>query len=234
MEYDLPQQVLGAILVVTPDVFGKRRDTKFVLPVANVILEYGYLAARLGRSRVAICQFGDVALPSDLEGLTNIKGGPYQMGGTSSLPERAKNQLLGWLKTLPRLAEQISPIKQVHGYSGRWHVKTVFTRWRGRPVREKYKEEVTFDGLTVLSIEADGGRGSGMQMGMLSVSLAGFSASFQVGNEISDVILDDKKGTLKITVRVQQRHLVRRPEGKPPDDLGKIGFGGRKVRRLLR
>jgi hypothetical protein len=218
-EQDLPQQLIGAILVATPDVFGKRKGTELASPVTNVILEYGYLAARLGRSRVAICEFGDVALPSDLDGLTKIKGGLYDKRGQSPLPKHAKNQLRGWLETLPQLAEEISPIRQVHGYSAKWHVHTTFKRWRGRPVGDK--EEVTFDGKAFLSIEADGSRGSGMQIGKLYVDLAGFAATFQVGNEISDVIFDNEKGNLEITVEVKQRRLMRRVEGTPPDDLGK-------------
>jgi hypothetical protein len=61
-----------------------------------------------------------------------------------------------------------------------------------------------------------------MQIGVVSVGLTGFSASYQVAIEISDVnFLDGKKGTFEITVKVRQRHLVGTPEGNPPDDLGK-------------
>jgi predicted nucleotide-binding protein len=60
----LPSSVDGAVLVATPDVVcerrgepffapvAERRGEPFSAPVANVIFEYGYLAARLTRLRV--------------------------------------------------------------------------------------------------------------------------------------------------------------------------------------
>src|SRR5580765_5256845 len=92
-ERSLPQDVIGAILVATPDIFGQRTDASFASPVANVMVEYGLLAARLGRSRVAICEFGEVTLPSDLEGLTTVRGGMYEKDGGVSLPQPAAEQM---------------------------------------------------------------------------------------------------------------------------------------------
>src|SRR5882762_5683637 len=51
----LPFDYQGAVLLLTPDVLCRRRRGKpFKSAVDNVIFEYGYLAARLTRSRVAI------------------------------------------------------------------------------------------------------------------------------------------------------------------------------------
>jgi hypothetical protein len=135
----------------------------------------------------------------------------------AEIPSTARHEIRSD-ERLPHLAEQISPIRQVHGYSGKWKVKSSFTRWRGRPVREN--EEVTFDGLAFLSIEVDGGRGSGMQMGVLSVNLTGFEATFKVANEIEGALVN-KEGTMEVRVIVRHRYLVRPPKGEPPADLGK-------------
>jgi hypothetical protein len=218
-ERSLPQEVIGAILVATPDIFGQRTDARFASPVANVILEYGLLAARLGRSRVAICEFGDVTLPSDLEGLATVRGGIYEKDGRLALPQPASEQLQRWLQGLPHVAEQIPPIRQLHGYSGRWKVKSVFRRWRGRDLNDA--EEVTFDGSTSMFIGVDGERGWGMQMGVLSVSFTGgYEASFRVSNEIVNVVLSPE-GSLELTINVRHRYLIGKPKGTPPDDLGK-------------
>jgi hypothetical protein len=217
-ERNIPQELIGAILVATPDVFGERTNTRFATPVTNVILEYGLLAARLGRSRVAICEFGDVTLPSDLQGLTNVRGGRYEKDGGASLPEPAADQIQRWLRNLPHLAEQMPPIRQLHGYSGKWKVKSRFSRWRGRDLDEA--EEVTFDGLTSIFVGVDGERGWGMQMGVLSVSLRGYAATFRVSNEIARVVLSPE-GALDLTLKVCHRYLAQVPEGMPPEDLGK-------------
>jgi hypothetical protein len=217
-ERSLPLEVIGAILVATPDVFGERADARFASPVTNVILEYGLLAARLGRSRVAICEFGEIALPSDLHGMTTIRGGTYKKDGGVSLPKAAADQIQRWLQSLPHLAEQIPPIRQLHGYSGRWNVKSRFSRWRGRDLNEA--EEVTFDGSTSIFIGVDGERGWGMQMGVLSVSLTGYAATFKVANEIVKAVLNPE-GALELTLNVRHRYLAQKPEGTPPDNLGK-------------
>jgi hypothetical protein len=149
----LPNSVVGAVFLVTPDVFGKRGMANFDAPVANVVLEYGYLAARFGRFRVAVCEFDGATEPSDLKGVTVVKCGAYEGGRSQPLPEEAETQLLDWLTRLPYLADGIPLVRQVHGYSGQWTVKSVFSRWRGRTV--KPGEEVVFNGTTVLWFGSD-------------------------------------------------------------------------------
>jgi hypothetical protein len=216
----IPNEVIGAVLIATPDVFGKRGAANFDEPVANVVLEYGYLAARLGRSRVAICEFDDVAIPSDLQGLTNVRAGKYEKDRQSFLGEGAQVQLNRWLQSLPHLAEEIPPIRQLHGYSGKWNVKSYFSRWRGRPVNNEKKEEVTFNGTTFLFVDVDGKRVSGMLTGILTARLdGGYREDRKIFNEIVDGSLD-KNGILTISLKVHHRNLIRPVEGMPPDDLG--------------
>jgi predicted nucleotide-binding protein len=45
----LPTEVDGAVLLATPDVFCERGEISFDAPVANVVFEYGYLAALFTR-----------------------------------------------------------------------------------------------------------------------------------------------------------------------------------------
>ena len=217
-EENLPNEIIGAILFATPDIFGKRGDTSFDAPVPNIVLEYGYLAARIGRSRVAIFVFDDVNLPSDLAGLTNIKAGKYEKGRQLFLQEGVKTQLLGWLKSLPYIAEEIPLIRQLHGYTGKWKVKSFFSRWRGRPIDTK--ETVAFNGSTFLIVGVDGKRVSGLQMGVLSVRLVGgYKESRKIFNEIVNGSIDNH-GKLKIDIEVRHRDSMKPPEGTPPKDLG--------------
>ena len=62
----LPNDIAGAVLLATPDVECSRKEQRFSAPVANIVFEYGYLSARLGRRRVCIVRFDEVELPSDL------------------------------------------------------------------------------------------------------------------------------------------------------------------------
>jgi len=213
-EKNVVQQVSGAILLATPDVFGTRADLSFSSPVANVILEYGYLAARLGRERVAICEFDDVSLPTDLAGLKNVKAGKYARS-QPSLPENTETELLGWFRTLPPLANEIPPLRQLHGYSGKWMVHSDFTLWAGKPVK---RNEVVFNGFAVLCLEATGTRGFGMQQGILSVDLAGYQDSFDVCNEVVHALIHEVDGEVTLTLEVRVLYRERRgaPEGTPP------------------
>jgi hypothetical protein len=57
-------------------------------------------------------------------------------------------------------------------------------------------------------------------MGVLSVSLPGYAATFRVSNEIVNIVLNPE-GALELTLNVRHRYLVQMPEGTPPHDLGK-------------
>jgi predicted nucleotide-binding protein len=62
-----------AIVLLTPDDIGRVRDgEEFPRARQNVIWEWGYLVAKLGRNRVACLRKGDVELPSDLHGIVRI------------------------------------------------------------------------------------------------------------------------------------------------------------------
>jgi len=121
-------------------------------------------------------------------------------------------------ETLSLPAEGFPHARQVHGYSGRWKVKSVFKRWRGRDI--KAGESVVFNGETTLFLQEDGKGGSGIQTGVLSVKLGGgYRETRKIFNEIVNASLDENR-VLTITVRVRRRDLMRSPEGIPPHDLG--------------
>lgn len=66
-----------AIVLLTPDDLGGV-EKEHLSPRArqNVIFEWGYLVARLGRARVACLCKDDIDLPSDLHGIVRINIGP--------------------------------------------------------------------------------------------------------------------------------------------------------------
>lgn len=69
---ELAREISGAVVVATPDDVSEIRGQRGRTPRANVLFEYGFLVASLGRHRVALCRYEDVVLPSDFNGLTHI------------------------------------------------------------------------------------------------------------------------------------------------------------------
>jgi predicted nucleotide-binding protein len=62
----------AAVFVITPDVRALSRNTEELLPRANIMLEFGLVAGRLGRHNIALCSWDVTELPSDLAGLSVI------------------------------------------------------------------------------------------------------------------------------------------------------------------
>ena len=228
---ELPRTVDGAVLLVTPDVACERRGERFRAPVANVVFEYGYLAARLTRGRVAICGFEGAEIPSDLEGMTVVRAGPYRSGDAPPpLPERAVAGLGGWLERLPRLAAEVPPVSRVHGYSGTWKVQNRFSLWRGMEMGES--DSVYFDGTTFLLLSPGGERGSGFQTGTLFVFAGGYEARYEMENEILMATVD-REGTLRLHVGVRRRRLAAEV-GEPPDPRFRGELANRDFDLVLR
>jgi len=90
---DFHSIITGAVLLATPDVSCKRDGKWFSAPVANVVFEYGYLAARLTRERVAICRFKEAEVPSDRGGMKVIHVKEYLKQNASALPRNAEEAL---------------------------------------------------------------------------------------------------------------------------------------------
>ena len=208
----LPLDYHGAVLLATPDKYSSRGNKTAWDPVPNVVFEYGYLAARLTRKRVAICKFGEAEIPSDLQGLKLVEVKDYDYNKPSALPKTATEELRSWLNQLPRLAERIPPVSQVHGYSGTWNVESRFSLWRGGEV--KPPDKVYFDGKTFLVLQDDGERGSGVQIGKLYILIGGYRATYEIVNEILAASVD-AKGILRMRVKVVRREGPKDKIGEP-------------------
>jgi len=226
----LPDQFVGAVLLWTPDLECCRNQTSFSAPIANIVFEYGYLSARLGRRRVSILQFHEVDLPSDLQGVTIIKDKQYQYQKDKAAPlsESTKKSLWQWLDQLPVLTPQLPPIVQVHGYSGTWNVYNKFTRWRDQDVHSG--DLIYFKGKTFLLFESNGKSGSGVQIGKLHVSIGKYSVTREVVNEIIKAEIDDD-GTVRLRLRIIRSRIIPGTEQGIDDahprlreDLGNIEF----------
>ena len=216
----LPQEITGAVLLATPDIEYTRDGEPFTAPIANVVFEYGYLAARLTRKRVAICRFGKLDLPSDVEGVNVIvirrDEYEYRKGVASPLPDNAKTKISQWLDELPPLVEGMPAVSQVHGYSGTWNVQNHFTRWRGRDIDKDKGDEVYFDGKTLLVLQDDGTRGTGVQVGKLYASVGQYRVTREVVNEILWAKID-KSGTLTLRVKlIRSRAVPGTEQGADP------------------
>jgi hypothetical protein len=219
----LAGEVEGAILLFTPDVHASRAGKTTEEAVPNVMFEYGYLSARLGRQRVAICLVDDADLPSDLHGVKVIQAGTigYRPGAaegagdrTPELPDQLTGELRSWLEALPQRAECIPPIVQMHGYSGTWDIETRFDVFRGLQVTPP--DEVFWFGYTVLLIPPSGRGGKGIMYGSNHVNWRGYRAQHDVVNEVRDASVD-KRGVLTLRVLILRRQLVR-AVGTPSDD----------------
>jgi hypothetical protein len=207
----LPSLVDGAVLLATPDLdcHRKEKNERYRAPIENIVFEYGYLSARLSRKRVAICTFNGAKMPSDLQGLTLVPAGRYEKGAPSALPAEAKTSLERWLAGLAPLAAGISPISQVHGYSGTWNVQNKFSLWHGLELGPN--DTVTFDGKALLWIRSDGEEGYGTQIGQMKVTLGQYQATWDIANEVIRAAVD-KNGSLSMRVRVSARSVVEGTE----------------------
>jgi predicted nucleotide-binding protein len=68
------EKVQGAILVLTPDVKSVIGGGEVRTPNLNVLFEFGYSYGHFGSDKVAVVRYGDVHLPSDLDGYIHITG----------------------------------------------------------------------------------------------------------------------------------------------------------------
>lgn len=198
----LPFDYHGAVFLATPDVSCRRNRETFEAPLANVVFEYGYLAARLSRDRVAFCRFKKAAIPSDLGGLKVIDIKEYHDSRASALPSNAERDLVSWLRHLPAGVNGVPAISQVHGYSGTWTVESRFSLWRG--VELKSEDKVSFEGKAFLVLQGDGERGSGIQVGQLYIVIGEYRASYDIVNEILAARVN-KDGNLQLRLRVVRR-----------------------------
>lgn len=133
------------------------------------------------------------------------------MDRQKSLPEDTRKELRRWLESLPPLADQIPPIRQFHGYSGRWKVQANFSLWQNKPVK---KGQVVFNGFTALCLHAGGTTGFGVQKGILTVNVGDYRPRFDIFNEVEHASID-QEGELTLTIKVLHRELLERTKSTP-------------------
>jgi len=206
-------RVCAAVLIATPDDPGKIHDRDVKMPRANVMLEFGLLAGRLGRHNVAVCQFGDVEMPSDLQGMTVVR-----MGGEQE--SSSKQKLAVWRSRLAQTIQTVARTDIVHGYSGVWDFEIALDRWRG--IALSAPSTSTARGMLSLYLDPEGRSGFGFGWGRLTseihsdnvpVYISEFRACHKV---LSATCLRD--GGLSLRTQIFALHRMYM-QGTPPREL---------------
>jgi hypothetical protein len=211
---NIARRVAGAVFLATPDDDSVIRDQRVRTPRANVLFEYGYLTAMLTRSRVALCRYNGVELPSDFAGVTYVPMGAFEPA--KPLDHQAKARIKSWAAELPAIQTGFSPTCQLHGYSGLWQTETVYQMWRRIPFNDP--DYAVVRGQMLLQIPPDGNGGAGCFYGHMQVQTGNCYAEF----EISDRVVEAKvfgDGSMKIRNTLQSRQRTRL-EGDPPQRDG--------------
>ena len=96
------KQVSAAILLITPEASATNsKGSEIVVANQNVIFEFGYFYASLGKSNVALVKYGAINLPSDLGGYIHINGSKFfKHGSAVTVGARTKTEFDRWLDTL--------------------------------------------------------------------------------------------------------------------------------------
>jgi hypothetical protein len=171
----------AAVFVVTPDDKGEVRGKVVKLPRANIMLEFGLVAGRLGRTNIALCSYGIAELPSDLAGLTVIKMDPGKTSRKKAAEARepiihsGEVQLKRWCSRVLPTTERVPRTEIVHGYTGLWRFQLNLNKWRGLTLTDSSFANI--NGLLTLSIAADGDGGYGMAQARMLFKVTDSSAT---------------------------------------------------------
>jgi hypothetical protein len=230
----------GAVFIVTGDDKAQFRNQTVQLPRANIMLEFGLVAGRMGRENVALCQYGGV-LPSDLKGMTVILMEPVAESirtvaveysgnaATGSVRETfrqlAEKKLASWSGTLLTTANRIPRTQIVHGYTGRWEFEIELSKWRSLPVAPPSQVVVT--GNFDLFMPTHGQTGTGHVQGDLtfeyyenrsaSASMV-YEGGYRITHEIK-IASTAKDGLLSLTT---QGFTMGVPNGNLPPALSHL------------
>ena len=95
---EIATKAAGAVFLITPDdpLSGGGRNGNSGRE--NVLMEHGYFLGKLGRTRVALCCYQDVTLPSDLLALTHVRMG--QITDEEVIGKEAEKTLRKWARGL--------------------------------------------------------------------------------------------------------------------------------------
>ena len=214
----IARRAAGAILLFAPDDELIIRGEKLRVARSNVVLEWGFLTALLGRDRVIVCRYDDVSLPADLLGLTYCPMGPFRKEEPRSpiLPE-AEAKIRSWIKHLPAVALRSPVAMPLHGYSGLWSIRIIYKIWRGIAITGN--DTAYFEGKLLLHLPRAGQRGVGSTYGKVFVSIAACRATFRLSDIQSDVKADPD-GSIVMTGESYTRQLDKAIIGIPPQEDG--------------
>jgi predicted nucleotide-binding protein len=88
----------GAVLVLTPESEAVVRGRQVHIPNLNVLFEFGFMYGCFQRSRVAVVKYGDLYLPSDLDGYIHIAGSrSFHNKGRPAISQRTAKEFGRWL-----------------------------------------------------------------------------------------------------------------------------------------
>jgi len=219
----------GAVFVATPDDHGAIRGRPVEMPRANVMLEFGLVAGRLGRPNIALCQYGQAELPSDLEGLTVVQMAALASDKREDCRNDARHKLQLWSSQLVVTAEKIVRTEIVHGYTGRWTFAAHLTKWRG--IQVVWPSFAELNGIFDLYVRGDHSYlrddqvGRGTAHGRLTFSLLDprreghppFQGECRVAHDIANVSCSGEGG-LSFTSTPFALHLIT-STGEPPSEL---------------
>jgi hypothetical protein len=221
----------AAVFIVTPDDTATVRGKSICVPRANVMLEFGLVAGRLGRHSVAICRYGGAELPSDLRGLTVIEMDPFEPSSAAeskssdSLRHRAEEMLRLWSSRLLATAELIPRTDIVHGYTGRWGFDVWLDCWRGVKISELSYCQVS--GWINLYVDSSGKTGSGDIFGRLTFKITSPESTqgpsqgeLRFCHDISNLVCEPG-GALTFTSRTFVIHKIT-ASGQSLPELGNL------------
>jgi Predicted nucleotide-binding protein containing TIR-like domain len=218
---DMMHRCCAAVFIATPDDEVIVRDRKLKSPRANVLLEFGLVAGRIGRHSIALCRFNGAELPTDLKGLTVIEMGQSQGPEQGPFSPTAIEELRRWNSRLIATPDTIARTDVFHGYTGRWHFELRLERWRDRVIAAPSYAQV--NGSLDLIIPSSGQAGSGMTQGQLLFKIADYEhrntyeGEFRTVHAIRDAFCKSDGGIEFVT----QAFVVQsvRSIGAPPPEL---------------
>ncbi len=220
------RQCCAAVFIATADDDSKIRDKLVKSPRANVMLEFGLVAGRLGRHSVAVCQYDGAELPSDLAGLTVVRMDPPAGEPNPDLfRQNAEQKLKIWSSRLLATTEGLSRTDTVHGYTGRWDFAVDLRTWRDFPVVSPGYVQVK--GYWDLFLPASGQVGRGLAHGRVQFKLPEGSSGqgfyygeYRTAHEVIEAVCL-KDGSIELTTEafaIQRMAFT----GTPPPELAEM------------
>jgi len=217
----------GAVFIFRGDDETTIREHSVRAPRANVVLEFGLVAGRMGRQNVAVCQYHGAELPSDLAGMTVIRMNPADDDpNPDDFRRQAESHLQHWSSRLVATAEGVPRTSIVHGYTGRWDFELRLQKWRDLALASPYFAQV--NGVFDLFIPAGGQAGTGFAHGNLEYKVmdpvshdSAFHGEHRTGHQIVNAVCL-KCGSLELTTRAFSLQRSYSPVGTPPPQLADL------------